>query len=390
MARASSSRRELAEARLPVNPGIVCLGHALKETLEVKLARKSLEMAVKMGGGRLLKGMSISDGGDGFLDAFSEFHDGGFQRVVTTNPLGKLATTEFFLSHDGTIAAIEVARCAGLSTIPKSQRDLMNSGSGSVGHLLARAVGCGAKEIHIGLGGSATCDGGVGMLVRMREERLYGTSNGINICARHLDDPPEIDFAALREWLGDTKIIAYCDVSNPLLGRRGTAQVFAPQKGANQGVVEILEEGMERWADQIENAIGERIRDDEGVGAAGGMGFALAALGARLVPGARTFCELAGVPALLSEADLVVTCEGRFDKSSLDGKAPWTAAQMAVNGGSRGLILAGVAEADACEEALEQGINVVEFSRDAPPAQLSALSFNLLSRGLVQFLNERT
>jgi glycerate 2-kinase len=261
----------------------------------------------------------VADGGDGTVDAAEA---AGYRRIEigVRGPTGK-AITAGFAFHDGT-AIIEAAQACGLSRLPGGARAPLTATSRGVGELILAAARMRAKRIVLGVGGSASTDGGSGMI------RAFG--------ARLVDDagtelPPggaalarlhQLDLSKLRDVSG-TELILATDVDNPLLGEHGAAAVYAPQKGASPQDVAFLEEGLTRWADATERALGTVHRDEPGAGAAGGIGFAaLAFLGATVRPGIELMLDLLSFGAHLENARLVITGEGTLDAQTLRGKAP--------------------------------------------------------------------
>lgn len=368
-------------------PRKVCvLGHAMKETLTATLAQKALELGVRIGGGEVAASHCISDGGDGFLDAFGQVRPGRVQRTVTTDALGKLVISDFHFDDRNEVAAVEMALVSGMAMIPRERRDLLRSGTMGLGTVILRALELGAREIHVGLGGSATCDGGIGMLMELSRGLLNSTLPGENVCAAHLEDPPFFDIKALRRSLADVRLVAYCDVQNPLVGEIGTARVYAGQKGATPAQIRDLDAWLEKWARGIEKDLGEEVSHIPGAGAAGGVGFAFAALGGELHDGATRFCDLVGLDDDLEFCDLVVTCEGRFDHSSFHGKAPWKAASRALAKNRGALIACGISDESALEKAGALGVDVLEIAPMLPQERRIAEAFTLLQQGVSYFI----
>ncbi|MBE3589706.1 MAG: glycerate kinase [Firmicutes bacterium] len=233
-------------------------------------------------------------------------------------------------------AAFDTAEVIGLAGLPPERRDPTRASSYGVGALLRAVLAAGARRVYVGLGGSATVDGGLGCLMA-----LGGAA----------DPPPEPGRLALprvrglrwpgREALGGVEIVALADVDAPLCGPCGAAAVFGPQKGLRAEDVPEFDERLRLLADHAEAAAGQRLRDLPGAGAAGGLGFMLAALGARLRPGAPALLDLAGFDRLAAWADVVLTGEGRVDAQTRMGKLPWAVAERARRLGRPVLILAG-------------------------------------------------
>lgn len=259
----------------------------------------------------------LSDGGEGLLEVVQRPSD----EVVTVEVAGPLGTPveARYLLRDGTTALIESAVACGLALVPDADRDPMRTTTYGVGQLLRDAVERGARRILMGLGGSATVDGGAGALSALGFEVAVEDGSGLKIGAADL-----ARVAAIRpRWtpaLDGVSIELLSDVTT-VLG--DAARVFGPQKGADAHAVVRLEVALERWADVVERELtgGRRLRDEVGTGAAGGLGYALmAAAGASVVPGIDAVAELIGLDDHLAGADVVVTGEGRLDATSAAGK----------------------------------------------------------------------
>ncbi len=278
----------------------------------------------------------LADGGPGFVDVLHAALGGHLHHRSVAGPLGA-SVDATWLEHDGT-AYIECAQACGLTLVPAPDRDAMAANTVGVGELMAHALTTGVHTIVVGLGGSASTDGGAGML------RELGA-----VAVDEHDEPlppgggPLVDTARLsgKVDLGGVKLIAASDVENPLLGKLGAARVFGPQKGADDLGVRRLERSLTRWADLLAEVAGRDIRDEQGAGAAGGLGAALIALGATVESGAGVVRRLSGLDAALDTAQLVVTGEGSFDFQSLRGKLVTRVASAASERGTPCVVLAG-------------------------------------------------
>lgn len=358
---------------------IICLGHAMKETLPVREARRCLEEAVRRAGHTVSGSHCLSDGGDGFLEACEDALGGSSRRVglTCTGPLGEPVESELLFHPERALAAVETARACGLALVAPERRDVMASTSAGVGDLLFNARQLGARRVLVGVGGTATSDAGAGMLSRLGT--LLGCEAG--------EGAGGIGLAELRAKLG-MEITICSDVTNPLLGPTGAAAVFGPQKGATPAQVSELDIRAARFADAMERQAGEDcgdargFRDLPGAGAGGGLGFALMLLDGVMRSGALEILRFVGLDALLAESDGLVTCEGRFDGTSLHGKAPWEASLAAARAGLRALIVCGSADAEAVRTAAREGIGVVECCADLPPERRRAETPERIISGL--------
>ena len=268
----------------------------------------------------------IADGGDGTVDAAEA---AGYRRVEmgVRGPTG-LATTAAFAISRGT-AIIESAQACGLSRLPDGIPAPLTASSRGVGELILAAIRMRAKRIVLGLGGVASTDGGAGLVTALGARLLDESGSQLPPGGAALARLHRIDVSKLEDMSG-TEVIAATDVDNPLLGPRGAAAVYAPQKGATADDVTCLEDGLARWADVAEETLGRVSRQEPGAGAAGGLGFAaLAFLGATTRPGIELMLDMLSFGSHLAGARLVITGEGALDLQTLHGKAPVGVARAA-------------------------------------------------------------
>lgn len=308
----------------------------------------------------------MADGGEGTL-AVVEAAVRGSERVEleVADALGRPVRAAWLRLPDGR-ALVEVAQACGLSRLAPRDRDPLRATTYGVGQLLRAAVAGGATAIVVGLGGSATVDGGAGMATALGARLLRADGNGVKVGGRWLG---EITRIVPPPPLG-VPLVAASDVTNPLLEAAGAAAVFGPQKGADAEAVALLDDNLRRFADVVERDLpGGPWRDAPGAGAAGGLGFALLALtGAPIVPGAQAVADLVGLERALDGAAVAVTGEGALDASSAGGKAPTHVLARARAHGARVLAVAGRV-ADGAGEAFDA---VAELGPDGleRPAEL--------------------
>jgi len=263
----------------------------------------------------------VADGGEGTIEAYAAACGGEIIPVVCPGPLGDSVTAEFLVLPGGKTAVIEMAESCGL-TLVEGRRDILCSDTSGLGRQIRTALERRPEQILIGLGGSATNDWGAGMAAALGARFLDGEGRVLRPNPAELAGFRTIDASGLDSRLRAIRFVALTDVDNPLLGSRGAAAVYAPQKGADAEAVKFLEETGERFADVVESSLGRRFRDCPGSGAAGGLGFgATAFLGADIRPGIEVMIETTGLREKARQADLVVTGEGRLDAQSRHGKA---------------------------------------------------------------------
>ena len=285
----------------------------------------------------------VADGGEGSVDAFLTALGGRREEVPCTGPDGRPITAFYGRLPDGT-AVVEMAAAAGL---PLMEGHLCAEGATTygVGELLRAAVHAGAKRVILGLGGSATNDGGVGMLQALGCHFYKKDGIEIGFGATELKDLETIDTEVLDKRLKECTFEIACDVTNSLCGTTGASAVFAPQKGADETMVVKLDAALAHFADVTEKALGVDNRNMPGAGAAGGLGFAFASyLGGDLRPGVEIVLDAVLPEKELSEADIVVTGEGRFDGQTAMGKAPVGIAKRVKEKGCMVLVFAGSIE----------------------------------------------
>lgn len=265
----------------------------------------------------------LGDGGEGTLDAVLAATGGEVRRMQVTGPLGEPVTARWGWLAGQRTAFVEMASASGLELVPKAQRQVLVATSRGTGELLHAALDAGAERLVLAIGGSATNDGGAGLLqalgVRLLDEQGQVLAPG-GAALAHL---ARIELAELHPRLAEVEVIIAADVDNPLCGPQGASHIFGPQKGASPAQVRQLDEALAHFATVTAATLGHDVREQPGTGAAGGVGFAaLAFLGATFRPGIEVVAELVGLDAALAGADLALTGEGRLDGQTLRGKTP--------------------------------------------------------------------
>jgi glycerate kinase len=320
----------------------------------------------------------MADGGEGTLDVVERAAPRTSRESLEVADARGQATRASWLRLADGRALVEVAQAVGLSRLEHERREPRTATSYGVGQLLLAAAAAGPTELVVGLGGSATSDGGAGMATALGHRLLRADGNGLKVGAQHL---AELDRIEPGPRLG-VGVLAATDVTNPLLGPRGAAAVFGPQKGASPADVDALERALARFADVVERDLpGGPWRDREAAGAAGGLGFALLAFcGARVRAGADVVAELVGLPAALHGADVVVTGEGSLDAQTSAGKVPAYVLARGREHGARVLAVAGRLQAGAGERfdaAIDLGPEGLRRPADLVAARTSELAARL-------------
>jgi len=331
--------------------------------------------------------LPVADGGDGTLDVLLGAAGGrGRTAVLTvTGPLGDPVLARFGWSGPGE-AVVELAEASGLRLVAPDRRDALRATSLGTGELIAAALDAGARRIVVGAGGSASTDGGAGIAAALGV-RLRGGGHPLSPGGSALTELESIDAAGLHPRLRSCAVVVAADVDAPLLGPRGAAAVFAPQKGASPPEVALLERALARLAAVLERDLHVplAVATLPGAGAGGGSGYGLAAIAeARLVSGAALVCDLAGIDAALRQADLVVTGEGRLDPSTAAGKAPAEVARRARAAG-----LACVALTGSAIDPPPLFDEVVEIGSGLPPGESMARAAELLRTATAALVRRR-
>lgn len=280
----------------------------------------------------------MADGGEGTLDILLTAKHGQRRWIEATGPLGERRTACMGLIDGAATAVIELAQIAGLSLVPPDCRDPLKTTTFGVGELMAAAMDAGVERILLAVGGSATVDGGAGMLQALGA-RLFdrqGREMSIADGGGRLNDIGRIDLEGVHSLSIETGIVVAVDVLNPLCGHNGAARAFARQKGADDAGVALLEAGLSHWAGLLENLSGRDVRGEPGTGAAGGVAAPLVALfDSEIVPGVDLAIAATGLSERIARADLVITGEGRLDGQSAMGKVVSGVARLARGAGVR-------------------------------------------------------
>ncbi|WEJ89755.1 MAG: glycerate 3-kinase [Klebsiella huaxiensis] len=303
--------------------------------------------------------LPIADGGEGTVEAMVEATEGKMVMLPVMGPMGDFVGAFYGLSGDGQTAFIEMAAASGLMLVPVGERNPMRATSYGTGELIRHALDAGVRHIILGIGGSATVDGGMGMAQALGARFLDNIGESVGLGGGALERLVQIDLRDLDPRLSECRIDVACDVDNPLLGARGAAAVFGPQKGACARMVEALERGLENYAQVLLAATGQDVTTIVGGGAAGGMGVAACVfLNAALKPGIDIVIEAVHLEEALRDADLVITGEGRIDSQTVGGKAPIGVARIAKKHGIPVIGIAGVL-GDGVEAVHQHGIDAV-------------------------------
>ena len=287
----------------------------------------------------------MADGGEGTAEVICDARGGSWLRCKAHDPLGREINARYAWIEDRKLAVMEMSEAAGIRRLSESERDPVCATTFGVGEMILDAANRGAKEIMIGLGGSATNDGGFGM-ARALGFRFFGQPQGQELTGA-VDDLLKLEQIEKAQELRLPTIIAAVDVRNPLLGQNGATRVFSPQKGASKDEIRVLERALTKLADAVEKEFGFDYRDEPGAGAAGGLGFGLMSFcGAKIRRGFDVVAEAVDLESKMRNADVVITGEGSLDRQTLEGKTPAGVARLAGKLGKRVFAIVGRATED--------------------------------------------
>ncbi|CAD5255836.1 MULTISPECIES: glycerate kinase [Halomonadaceae] len=315
----------------------------------------------------------LADGGEGSLDALIAATGAERRQLNVQDALGRPRQAAWGWLSDQRTAFIELAEASGLQHLAADERNALHTSTFGVGELLLAALDQGAEKALLLLGGSATNDGGAGMLQALGARFLDQSGEPLPPGGAALNQLASLELDGLDPRLAKFSLEAAVDVDNPLLGERGASAVFGPQKGASPEEVEQLDRALGHFADISAHALSDDYRMLPGVGAAGGMGFAAKAfLNATLKPGIEMIIQQAGMASLLARADLVITGEGRLDGQSLSGKTPIGVSRAAKRLHKPVIVLAG-SLGDGWQACFDEGVTAAFALADGPMTLADAL-----------------
>ena len=308
----------------------------------------------------------IADGGEGTVESMVGATGGTLRCTQVTGPLGERVAAQWGILGDGKTAVIEMAAASGLPLVAKEKLNVRIATSRGTGELILAALDAGLHKIIIGIGGSATNDGGAGMARALGIRFLNTNGHELPEGGASLAQLARTDTAGLDPRIAETELIVACDVDNPLCGTRGASAVFGPQKGATPAIVAELDSALAHFAQVAREATGRDVADFPGAGAAGGLGAGLMFFTpAKLRPGVEIVLEAVGFAEAVSTADFAVTGEGRTDFQTAFGKAPVGVAKVAKSLGIPVFCLSG-GLGQGANDVLEEGIDAVMSICDRP------------------------
>ena len=330
----------------------------------------------------------MADGGDGTVQCLVNATGGRILREKVTGPLGGEVLASYGILGDKKTAVIEMAEASGLTLVPENQRNPLITTTYGTGQLIKAALDQGCRKMIIGIGGSATNDGGAGMVQALGVELLDKDGEEIDFGGGELKKIFRIDTKYLDNRLSETKVLIASDVSNPLCGPKGAARVYGPQKGATPEMIKKLDESLAYFAEIIKRDLNKDVKDIPGAGAAGGLGASLMAfLDAELRPGIEIIIEIVKLEQAIKDTDLVITGEGKIDSQTIYGKAPIGVAKIAKKYNIPVIAVAAIIGDDA-DIVYQYGINTL-IKISEPPMNLAEPKSKkvwLIKRSIKQFL----
>lgn len=350
---------------------ILVAPNAFKEALSAREAGEAIK-------GGLLRALPnsditvlpIADGGDGTIEVLVEATNGRFIKKEVTGPLGERITAEFGILGDGKTAIIEMARSSGLALVPKDKRNPAITTTYGVGELIREALDRGVKRVLVGIGGSATNDGGAGMAQALGARLLDKEGKELPFGGLALKELVKIDMTNFHPLAKECEVIVMADVKNPLCGPEGASYVYGPQKGGTKELIEKLDKALFNFAQIVKRDLGKDILNLPGAGAAGGLGGGLVAfLDAQLKPGIEVVLETLNIEEKLKGVDLVISGEGKIDGQTIFGKGPAGIAKKAKERSIPVILLGGAVDEDA-EILIREGLVDALFSITRGPITL--------------------
>ncbi|MBW9147146.1 glycerate kinase [Clostridium sp. CM028] len=355
---------------------------SFKESMTAKEVAEAMERGIKkiIPHAECVK-VPMADGGEGTVQSLVDATEGELYKTLVKGPLGDEVLATFGVLGDKKTAVIEMASASGLHLVPREKRNPLLTTTYGTGELIKAALDAGVNHLIIGIGGSATNDGGAGMIQALGGKLLTKDNEEINLGGGYLNLLHKIDLNGLDKRIKDTKIEVACDVTNPLTGKNGASYIFGPQKGATGEIVKILDDNLSHYAKIIKEQLGLDIESIPGAGAAGGLGAGLLAFFcAELKRGIDLVTKHTNLKEKMQDADYVFTGEGSIDGQTLYGKAPLGVALIAkeynipviafagrIGDGAEALYAHGInsiigilSEAETIDKALEKGPENIE------------------------------
>jgi glycerate kinase len=333
----------------------------------------------------------MADGGEGTVQCLVNATGGKILEEKVIGPLGDEVLAFYGILGDRKTAIVEMAAASGLTLVPENKRNPLITTTYGTGQLIKAVLNQGCRKMIIGIGGSATNDGGAGMVQALGVKLLDQEGKEVGFGGGELKKIVKIDISCMDNRLSDTKVLVASDVNNPLCGPQGASRIYGPQKGATPEIIEELDKSLSYFAELIKRDLHKDIKDIPGAGAAGGLGAGLIAfLNAELRPGIEIIIEIVKLEQNIKEADLVITGEGKIDRQTIYGKTPVGVAKIAKKYNVPVVAVAAIIE-ESSQIFQSYGIDtLIQISE--PPMRLSEIKAKkicLIKRSIKQFLRGR-
>ena len=331
-----------------MNQKVIIAPNAFKGALDAFQVAEAISSGLKLSRLTLQhEFLPIADGGDGTLEVLVGFFKGTYVTCRVDDPLGRPIQAKFGLIDEGKTAVIEMAAASGIRHLKEHELNPLEVSTSGTGQLIRQALDRKVDEVIITLGGSATVDGALGMLQELGLQVSDKAGNALEANGKNLQEISEIDLVPLQKRVGKTRFTLLCDVDNPLLGEKGAAAVFGPQKGATAAMIPVLESGLKNFSQVTKQVTGMEVGTMPHGGAAGGCAaFLHAYLDAQIVDGAAFLLNKMGVEHKMKDSSMLITAEGRIDEQTRHGKGPYSVAKKAHDEGLLVVALAGQIAAD--------------------------------------------
>ncbi|MCC0655991.1 glycerate kinase [Clostridioides sp. ES-S-0123-01] len=338
-----------------------------------------------------IKILPLADGGEGTVDALVQGMNGKKETIEVTGPIITKVNATYGLLKSTNTVIIEMAQASGLTLVPTELRNPLNTTTYGVGEIIKEAINKGYRNFIVGIGGSATNDAGVGMLQALGFEFYDKNNELVGLGGKVLNEIRNIKVDNRLKELDECNFKIACDVNNPLFGKNGAAYIYGPQKGATPEIVEQLDNGLRNFSKVAKSNLNKDVSNVEGVGAAGGLGFAfLAFLNSKLESGVKIILDEIKLEDEIKYVDLVITGEGRLDNQTAMGKAPIGVAKMAKKYGVKVIGLAGATTEDAVkcnEEGIDAYFSIVNRAMTIEEAMDKETASNNMTATTIQIFN---
>lgn len=335
--------------------------------------------------------MPLADGGEGTVEALVEGMNGEEQTITVTGPINEKVNAKYGILKDTNTAIIEMAQASGLPLVPTELRNPLNTNTYGVGEIIKEAIQKGCRNFIVGIGGSATNDGGVGMLQALGYEFYDENNNLVGLGGKVLNQIKSIKIDNRLKELDECSFKIACDVNNPLYGKNGAAYIYGPQKGASKEIVKELDRGLINFSEVVKKELNKDIAHIEGVGAAGGLGFAfLGFLNSKLESGIKIILDEINLDEIIKDADFVITGEGRLDNQTAMGKAPIGVAKLAKKYKAKVIAIAGCTTDDALkcnEEGIDAYFSIINSAMTIDEAMNKENAINNMVSTTTQIFN---